>query len=242
MITITKERLLTIKQWRETYGPGSNVVLPAEEAEELARIALASLEADPVKRVNSDQMRRVCLEANRHLDKYDAMAKEVNKLLGRIAPPAPIVPEEATPENVEMLSGYVSTYKLTDSERDIAAEIWNACRAAMLQSGNFRENKDSSTNNFRKIPEASTNHPVTPDGWISCSDRMPEMGERQYYVLAADFKNNYPPSIPNTQVGVYGDWFNDGNPTWDDGDGEDLHLKEVTHWMPLPEPPKEVRQ
>ncbi len=44
MTTFTKERLLTIKQWRETYGPGSNVVLPAEEAEELARIALASLE------------------------------------------------------------------------------------------------------------------------------------------------------------------------------------------------------
>ncbi|HFD6914264.1 TPA: DUF551 domain-containing protein [Escherichia coli] len=48
MTTITKERLLTIRQWRETYGPGSNVVLPAEEAEELARIALASLEAEPV--------------------------------------------------------------------------------------------------------------------------------------------------------------------------------------------------
>lgn len=48
MTTITKERLLTIKQWRETYGPGSNVVLPAEEAEELARIALAALEAEPV--------------------------------------------------------------------------------------------------------------------------------------------------------------------------------------------------
>lgn len=86
------------------------------------------------------------------------------------------------------------------------------------------------------------NSPVTPESWISCSERMPEMGERQCYVLAADFKNNYPPNIPNTQVGVYGDWFNDGNPTWDDGDGEDLHLKEVTHWMPLPEPPKEVRQ
>ena len=167
MTTITKERLLTIKQWRETYGPGSNVVLPAEEAEELARIALASLEADPVKRVNSDQMRRVCLEANRHLDKYDAMAKEVNKLLGRIAPPAPVAPEEATPENVEMLSGYVSTYKLTDSERDIAAEIWNACRAAMLHAGNFRENKNSSTNNFREIAEASTNYPVIPSEVLS---------------------------------------------------------------------------
>ena len=156
MSTITKERIeLFIK------SPLENGLTRGEQME-LARIALASLEADPVKRVNSDQMRRVCLEANRHLDKYDAMAKEVNKLLGRIAPPAPVVPEEATPENVEMLSGYVSTYKLTDSERDIAAEIWNACRAAMLQSGNFRENKNSSTNNFREIPEASTSSPVTP--------------------------------------------------------------------------------
>lgn len=48
MTTITRERLLKIQQWRETYGTGSNVMLPAEEAEELARIALASLEAEPV--------------------------------------------------------------------------------------------------------------------------------------------------------------------------------------------------
>ncbi|HAL2525467.1 TPA: DUF551 domain-containing protein [Escherichia coli] len=92
-----------------------------------------------------------------------------------------------------------------------------------------------------KLNELSGNSPVITDGWISCSERMPEMGERQCYVLAADFKNNYPPNIPNTQVGVYGDWFNDGNPTWDDGDGEDLYLKEVTHWMPLPEPPQEMK-
>ncbi|HEA1507880.1 TPA: DUF551 domain-containing protein [Escherichia coli] len=92
------------------------------------------------------------------------------------------------------------------------------------------------------MPEFDGPTPVTPDGWISCSERMPEMGERQCYVLAADFKNNYPPNIPNTQVGVYGDWFNDGNPTWDDGGGEDLYLKEVTHWMPLPEPPQEVNR
>ncbi len=240
MITITKGRLLTIKQWRETYGPGSNVVLPAEEAEELARIALISLEAEPVAKIIAHYPLGVDVGKQKFVQAIGELPDFGGYLFA--APPAPVVPEEATPENVEMLSGYVSTYKLTDSERDIAAEIWNACRTAMLQSGNFRESKNSSTNNFRKIPEASTSSPVTPDGWISCSDRMPEMGERQYYVLAADFKNNYPPSIPNTQVGVYGDWFNDGNPTWDDGDGEDLHLKEVTHWMPLPEPPKEVRQ
>ena len=56
MTTITKERLLTIKQCRETYGPGSNVVLPAEEAEELARIALASLEAEPIGEVSEKRL------------------------------------------------------------------------------------------------------------------------------------------------------------------------------------------
>ncbi|EBJ8359808.1 hypothetical protein D0W10_25820 [Salmonella enterica] len=48
MTTITRERLLKIQQWSETYGAGSNVMLPAEEAEELARIALALLEAKPI--------------------------------------------------------------------------------------------------------------------------------------------------------------------------------------------------
>ncbi|ENV0145745.1 DUF550 domain-containing protein [Salmonella enterica] len=52
MTTITKERLLKIQSWRETYGAGSNVMLPAEEAEELARIALASLEAKPIGYMN----------------------------------------------------------------------------------------------------------------------------------------------------------------------------------------------
>lgn len=93
---------------------------------------------------------------------------------------------------------------------------------------------------FAAAPQSPGSEPATvPGKWIPVSERMPEMGEKQRYVLAADFKNNYWPNIPNTQVGVYGDWFDDGNPTWDDGDGEDLHLKEVTHWMPLPAGPKE---
>lgn len=83
------------------------------------------------------------------------------ELLERLltAPPAPAVPDEATAENVEALSGYVSTYKMTESERDIAVEVWNACRAAMLAqsvSGGY-----------------TLNSPVIPDGWIACSERMP---------------------------------------------------------------------
>ncbi|HBT3809958.1 TPA: DUF550 domain-containing protein [Klebsiella pneumoniae] len=45
---LTRERLAKIKSWRETYGAGSNVMLPAEEAEELASIALAAMDSEPV--------------------------------------------------------------------------------------------------------------------------------------------------------------------------------------------------
>ncbi len=53
-MTITKERLLKIQHWREIYGAGSNVMLPTEEAAELARIALASLEREQVRREHAE--------------------------------------------------------------------------------------------------------------------------------------------------------------------------------------------
>ncbi|HAT1623412.1 TPA: hypothetical protein I8Y35_000147 [Klebsiella oxytoca] len=46
---LTRERLEKIKSWRETYGVGRNVMLPAEEAEELARIALVAIDSEPVE-------------------------------------------------------------------------------------------------------------------------------------------------------------------------------------------------
>lgn len=52
--TITRERLAKIKSWRETYGAGSNVMLPAEEAEELARIALAAKDREQVRREHAE--------------------------------------------------------------------------------------------------------------------------------------------------------------------------------------------
>ncbi len=58
MTDITKlerERLEKIKSWRGTYGAGSNVMLPAEEAEALARIALAAMDSEPVAEVLSNR-------------------------------------------------------------------------------------------------------------------------------------------------------------------------------------------
>ncbi|HCO6593672.1 TPA: DUF551 domain-containing protein [Escherichia coli] len=156
MTTITKERLLTIKQWRETYGPGSNVVLPAEEAEELARIALASLEAEPVAYIFKHPAGKL----------FWALTDESNKEQADVIPvyadsPAPVVPDEIDVNDVPRAVTYFKTH------RDCYADGWNACRAAMLQPGNFRENKNSSTNNFREIAETSTNSPVIPGEVLS---------------------------------------------------------------------------
>ncbi|EJV5480958.1 hypothetical protein N6F81_004932, partial [Escherichia coli] len=127
MTTITKDRLLTIQHWRETYGPGSNVVLPAEEAEELARIALASLAAVSDERAAYELFMEKSFGES--VDRRRAKNGDRDYMVW------------------DMALGWI---------------IW-CHRAAMLQAGNFRENKGSSTNNFREISETSTNYPVTPD-------------------------------------------------------------------------------
>lgn len=76
--------------------------IPATDAFLAEVRAQAAMDSVPVKRVNADQMRHVCLEANRHLDKYGAMANEVNKLLGRIKEqPAPVVRDEHLLQTLE---------------------------------------------------------------------------------------------------------------------------------------------
>ncbi|MGL3295346.1 hypothetical protein [Salmonella enterica] len=98
-MTITKERLLKIQHWRETYGADSNVMLPAEEAEELARIALASLEAEAVCVI--DQSNLDYLKSGADADVWPASRKEMGDvLLYRTAPPAPVVPDEREAFNV----------------------------------------------------------------------------------------------------------------------------------------------
>ncbi|EOU5256966.1 DUF551 domain-containing protein [Escherichia coli] len=203
--------------------------------------------------------------------------------------PEPVVPDEIDPDDS-------NTFDYVDG--------WNACRAAMLQSGNFRENKNSSTNNFREIAETSTNYPVipsevlsaiqkvakiradfddfdgdrrgigdcldeaeqelivtinkyasqlaaepiapndvreqtaipqvpvTPDGWISCSERMPNT--KTAVLVAVEFDRK-------------GDWrmkwatYIPGHPDANDGWIIPGASWKPSHWMPLPEPPQEVK-
>lgn len=129
MSTITRERLLTIKQWRETYGPGSNVVLPAEEAEELARIALASLEAKPIGAFHIAEQQ---VDGTSDYLKDGEWPIDNGIIEVYAAPPVPVVPA-ALPENDDE-DGHDIDY-LEPSEVYALGRTagWNACRAAMLQ-------------------------------------------------------------------------------------------------------------
>ncbi|EER3013702.1 DUF551 domain-containing protein [Escherichia coli] len=289
MTTITKERIeLFIK------NPLENGLTRGEQME-LARIALASLEAEPVAKI----IAHYPLGVDVGKQKFVQAIRELPDFGGYLfaAPPAPIVPEEM----------YWQDAPVEGSSKAAAyATGWNDCREAMLQSGNFRENKDSSTNNFRKIPEASTsspvtpallpggftieeakelhedlvrshiskalsgekmkkkdrdadlrwihgvivqaawfvkasleqnalsgNYPVTPDSWISCSERMPDT--KTAVLVAVEFDRK-------------GDWrmkwatYIPGHPDANDGWIIPGASWKPSHWMPLPEPPQEVRQ
>lgn len=77
-----------------------------------------------------------------------------------------------------------------------------------------------------KLNQLSGNSPATPDGWISCSERMPEELDD---VLVTDGEH------------VEVKWWN--GHIWDcwAPRNSDISYKDVTHWMPLPEPPQEVK-
>ncbi|WP_097413596.1 DUF551 domain-containing protein [Escherichia coli] len=69
--------------------------------------------------------------------------------------------------------------------------------------------------------------PVAPDGWISCSERMPK-GYAD--VLVTDGEH------------VEVKWWDESGywNSWPELNS-DIFADEITHWMPLPEPPQEAK-
>ncbi|WP_113388335.1 dATP/dGTP pyrophosphohydrolase domain-containing protein [Escherichia coli] len=218
MTTITKERLLTIKQWRETYGPGSNVVLPAEEAEELARIALASLEREQIRHEH---------------------AKWSDSTFGCVGPIGPLKhlskeAREAAAEPDDLSEWADMQFLLWDAQRRAGisdAEI-TAAMEDKLKINMERQWPEPKDGEPRLHIKEHGNSPVTTDGWISCSERMPE----ETKMLLAFSQGEI--------VAAYWNWV--VNPidykkyrafTYLSGN----ILDDVTHWMPLPEPPQEVK-
>ncbi|ELQ4077955.1 DUF551 domain-containing protein [Escherichia coli] len=72
---------------------------------------------------------------------------------------------------------------------------------------------------------AAPSAPVTPDGWISCSERMPPQDD---WILIYSKHGEY---MAGQVQGEYVE-LSDGNLSW---------LGNALYWMPLPEPPQEVK-
>ncbi len=255
MTTIPKERLEQLASGNAWY------CVQDDEAAELARIALASLEAEPYGYVHKAAYEKTgsCgLSNDREAYRYSSTHVAVYT-----APPAPV----SVPAEMEMDDDFDSAFEHGK------AVGWNACRAAMLQAepvsnsdelpldylqghkdglewaAQLAEANHPQTGDWlyddpidlaraiRKGPDMPTvqagNSPVTPDGWISCSELMPN--DKQYVWC---WGKSYGWTECNTFEGYY-DWSR--NKWWAVTDDGEEPASKVTHWMPLPEPPKEAK-
>ncbi|WP_218068067.1 DUF551 domain-containing protein [Escherichia coli] len=221
MTTFTDKEL--IKEIKERIGSldvRDNIERRAYE------IALASLEADPVAYIFKHPAGKL----------FWALTDESNKDQSDVipvyaAPPVPVVPA-ALPENDDE-DGHDIDYLEPSEVYSLGRTAgWNACRAAMLQ-GKSEQPQNAQQNIPENIPGG--NSPVTPDGWISCSEQMPD--KSQNVLISVSFDS---PLIEPIICSAYytGSTFRHGDVTIKPGNG----VEQATHWMTLPEPPQEVNR
>lgn len=119
------------------------------------------------------------------------------------------------------------TYKLPPlSSNEVNDAAWKL-RNMLTEHGplNGRQFNNLKGCFYEALKVAMRNYPVNPDGWISCSERMPN--DAQWCVV-------------NTKYGYYVQCWSEGQ-GWL---GDDISIPEcdVINWMPLPEPPQEVNR
>ncbi len=241
MTTFTDKEL--IKEIKERIGSldvRDNIERRAYE------IALASLEAEPVAWMRDDADGR----------EYNAR-NEFSGGGGGVplyaTPPAPVVPEEKPmPNPLSMLEREITqligdAQEATVTGYELIAEAWRLMDGQDPKTSDWHSNasKYLNSNIVEKVDDdrieavkavlrrLAGNYPVTPDGWISCSERMPENipGSCKEYLVFDGLNNK-----------VHHDYW-----VVPDGDSAPVasfwnhYGAHVTHWMPLPEPPQEAK-
>ncbi|EFC1654084.1 DUF551 domain-containing protein [Escherichia coli] len=86
-----------------------------------------------------------------------------------------------------------------------------------------------------RVAYEAGNSPVTPESWISCSERMPEKNRNVLISVNFDSSLVEPLICSARYTGIT---FRRGDATIKPGNG----IEQATHWMKLPEPPQEVNQ
>ncbi len=127
------------------------------------------------------------------------------------------------------------TYKLPPlSSNEVNDAAWKL-RNMLTEHGplNGRQFNNLKGCFYEALKVAMRNYPVTPDGWISCSERMPDT--KTAVLVAKEFDRK-------------GDWrmkwatYIPGHPDANDGWIIPGASWKPSHWMPLPEPPQEVNR
>ncbi|HCI6372306.1 TPA: DUF551 domain-containing protein [Klebsiella pneumoniae] len=212
---LTRERLAKIKSWRETYGAGSNVMLPAEEAEELARIALAAMDSEPDRNpvlAYADSYRDMAKQGVESVPIWSVITDLERNIapLYRHAQPALVIPDEMTAEQAYEIGYYYG------DPVNVFARGANWMRQHIIDS------------TLAAAPQSPGSDPATvPGKWIPVSERIPDNTEP---VLCIEKRADF---------GTYGQPF----VCWHDGGGwvgKTNYRPIVTHWMPLPAAPQEV--
>ena len=179
MTTFTKEQLIEMIKRNITVMDRYPDLVTAQMDLEVYKIALASLEAEPVAYIFKHPAGKL----------FWALTDESNKEQADVIPvyaaaPASVVPDNASEPlayaykelTPEIMRGHIAVFERYGIAPNDSTTTIQALRIAldgiersdaMLQSGNFRENKNSSTNNFREIAETSTNYPVIPSEVLS---------------------------------------------------------------------------
>lgn len=249
MSTITKEQLrerarekVKSLEFSITQTAFADSRAELEEELELARIALASLEAEPVGYMNRFTGRVFTLEEQPGADTDAKVYVPVYA-----APPAPecltrpvhprISSEELDDETLDELIDFRRcTFEYHSQQDNKVQTIIHGVtltamlelrdrRAAMLQSGNSPAQSDCCPAQNCIAPAQGGNYPVIPDGWVACSERMPEENAEQE-VLAC-FKGGDISTL----------YYFEGR--WDDAYGIVPIRQDVTHWIPLPAAPQQ---
>ncbi len=226
MSTITKQWLQQKISDMEAARDEIPFGLDEDDSNTLAalRIALASLEAEPVCVI--DQSNLDYLKSGSDADVWPASRAEMGDvLLYRAAPPAPV----SVPAAMEMDDDFDSAFEHGK------AVGWNACRADMLQGAENAESPTTmqiapSLDSSQIIAESpSGNSPVIPDGWVACSEQMPE--DEQEVIVQNKMGYRYV-SYFDEHSGLF----------FDMRGGNQMNCIEhifVTHWMPLPSAPQQ---
>ncbi|WP_226927546.1 DUF551 domain-containing protein [Klebsiella aerogenes] len=221
MSAISKERVKDILE----FGAG-RIISPITDDEimELARIALASFEAEPVAYVMADDLKdSSIISTPAYRDLGEAMERTVGDVVALFtAPPAPV---SVMDEDLLHMAASAIEDLLSNEDRS-GAGVWadvpaKLRRAAMLQSfGNSEQ----------------LNSPVIPDCWVACSERMPESDDFVYILPRPDFG-------VELHVAQYGK-FDKRDAGWyaqvyEQNYGIEYYPVRVTHWMPLPAAPRQ---